>query len=47
MADQDLTRPQRIGAAAFSLSDEQREILEQADIYARNELFPLQQRMDN
>src|SRR5580700_4429504 len=47
MADQDLVRPQRSGAAAFSLSDEQREILEEADIYARNELFPLQQRMDN
>src|SRR6266851_4657112 len=47
MADQDRTQPQRFGAAAFALSDEQREILEQADIYARNELFPLQQRMDN
>ncbi len=47
MADQDLTRPPRIGAAAFALSEEQREILEQADNYARNELFPLQQRMDN
>ena len=47
MADQDLIRPQRSGAAAFALSDEQREILEQADNYARNELLPLQQRMDN
>jgi isovaleryl-CoA dehydrogenase len=47
MADQDLVRPQHIGAAAFALSDEQQEILEQADNYARNELFPLQQRMDN
>ncbi len=34
-------------AASFALSDEQREILDQADTYARNELFPLQQRMDN
>ena len=47
MADQDLVRPRRSGAAAFALSDEQREILEQADNYARNELLPLQQRMDN
>src|ERR1700730_19243668 len=47
MANQELVRPQRGGAAAFALSDEQREILDQADNYARNELFPLQQRMDN
>ncbi len=33
MADQDRTQPQRFGAAAFALSDEQREILEQADSY--------------
>ncbi len=37
----------RNSAASFALSDEQRAILDQADTYARNELFPLQQRMDN
>jgi len=42
MAQQD-----RNSAASFALSDEQREILDQADTYARNELLPLQQRMDN
>ena len=42
MAQQDRNR-----AASFALGDEQREILEQADTYARNELLPLQQRMDN
>jgi isovaleryl-CoA dehydrogenase len=32
---------------AFGLTDEQREILEQVDRLARNELYPLQQRMDD
>jgi isovaleryl-CoA dehydrogenase len=32
---------------AFGLSEDQREILEQVDRFARNELFPLQQRMDD
>jgi isovaleryl-CoA dehydrogenase len=33
--------------AAFGLSDDQREILAQVDRFARTELYPLQQRMDD
>jgi isovaleryl-CoA dehydrogenase len=33
--------------SAFGLTDDQREILEQVDRFARNELHPLQQRMDD
>ena len=31
----------------FALTVEQQEVLEQADRFARNELHPLQERMDN
>ncbi len=34
-------------ASHFDLSDDQREILDAADRYARNELYPLAQRMDD
>ena len=34
-------------AFAFALTDEQREILEQVDRFAHNELHALQQRMDD
>ena len=31
----------------FELSDDQREVLDAADTYARNELYPLAQKMDD
>jgi isovaleryl-CoA dehydrogenase len=34
-------------ASYFDLSDDQREILDAADLYARNELYPLARRMDD
>lgn len=35
------------GGAAFELSDEQRELLDAADRYAREQIYPLAQRMDD
>jgi isovaleryl-CoA dehydrogenase len=43
----DIHLPSNAAPTAFDLTPEQREMLDLADRYARNELWPLQQRMDD
>ncbi len=47
MLDNPDLRKSRLGLSGFQLTPEHQEILDQADRFGRNELLPLQQRMDD